>query len=100
MRLKPIFAAAGAALAAVAAAADDVRFERAALADPAAAAALYEAVEREAERVCRKQYDHVGALGPTARRRAVEACVEETVEAALAAADLPALVGYRVASRD
>ncbi len=84
MSLKLLLAAgAFAALAAVPASAQGVRFDRAALADPAAAAALYAAVEREAVRVCRKEHDRLGALSPTVRRRAVEACVVETVETAL-----------------
>jgi UrcA family protein len=97
MSFKLLLAAAGFACLAAPAYADGVRFDRAALADPAAAAAFHEAVEQEAERVCRKEYDRLSVLGPTARRRAVESCVAETVETALRSVEGPRLAAARPA---
>lgn len=90
-------AAGGFACLAAPAQAEGVRFDRATLADPAAAAAFHQAVEREAERVCRKEYDRLSVFGPTARRRAVEACVAETVDAALRSVQAPRLAEARPA---
>lgn len=62
--------------------AETIAFDRAALADPGAVQALRARIADAAERACRRENDRLAVLGPTVRRRAVEACVVELVEAA------------------
>jgi UrcA family protein len=91
-------AVAGVASAPAARAQTRVTFERAALSDPAKAQAIYREIVHAAERECRIKNDRLGALSPSLRRRAVDACVSATVEATLAAAKAPQLVAQRASA--
>jgi len=69
----------------------EVPLARAALVDPAAVEALYDAVEQAARRECRKAGDHLTALSPSVRRMAIERCAADTVDAAVQSIDAPEL---------
>lgn len=68
-----------------------VVIDRDALARPGGTEALYEAIEEAAEAVCRRANAHVSVFGPSVRRRAIETCVSDTIEATVQAIDAPRL---------
>lgn len=68
-----------------------VAVDHAALTDASAVEALYERLEHVAETVCERAYRATGSDIGRARRQAIEACTEETLEQAVARSGVAAL---------
>ena len=96
IRTSIIALSASALLATVASAAEKaVSFDREALSDPAAVAALYSDLEKAAVQTCREEM----WSSPIVRRK-LRACVAESLAKAVASVDSPELTAYAAAQAD